>query len=154
VLVAAVIVVLVVLELYGYALRRSAYYAYASSREGSIDTESVAFITRGIVYGDTEAQVDEAMRGAVDVSGRYYDLSRKEDDSYGFYKTYDFEYHPTIWMPFNKKLASERFIVDFDKSGGATAIDRWLYLHLNARRTGGVKIELEKESVAGQRLTR
>jgi hypothetical protein len=148
VLVTAVIVVLVVLQLYGLALRRSAYNAYVASREGSIDTESVAFITRGVAYGDTEVHVDEAMRGAIEMSGKLQDLSRKDDVGYGFEKHYYFEYHPTVRVPFamyGNALASERFIVEFDDSGGASVIDRSLYLHLDARRSGGVRIELEPD---------
>jgi hypothetical protein len=126
-----------------------AYKSFVASRPGvrsSID--SYEFASRGIELGQTEAEVDQRMRGAKIRSGRRVGPGIEPDE---FFCMYVFEYGPTYKFPLLKrplKCIDEQYLVFFDKAGGAVGMERSLYMRGRIRKWKRTIIDLRKKTVS------
>jgi hypothetical protein len=120
-----------------------AHAEYEQSRgDGSLQTTSYKFITRGIEYGMSESEVDKLMAKALE---RCSHLHQSTPAWNGFVNTYRFEYGEKYHNPFfgrDDVLFIEYYDVYFDSEGHAVKISRDLFSR-DYRYSGFEDIDLE-----------
>lgn len=105
-----------------WCCERAAAAEYTASRSSSSNRGTVQWVTRGVVAGATEPDVDNVLRGAARVLRHMPQQSPRWD---GFVSLYVFEYGPKYRSPWSRNeyhLLSEWIWVYFSRDGRAVRI--------------------------------
>ena len=124
---------------------RKSFVASRPGYRGSID--SYEFVSHGVKFGDSEAEVDRLMQAATERSGRLVGPPTKPGE---FLKIYYFEYKPTYDFPLAERpliIIFERFCVLFDERVGAIRLDRSLFMR-GDRSTGITYVDLKNKTMS------